>query len=62
MPDLQCKKCTKGLSLTFTCKCGLDICIKHRFEHQCTIDYKFTAKEQLAKNNPIIVRDKVTKL
>lgn len=62
MPDLNCNKCTKGLPLTFKCKCGHQVCIKHRFEHECTFDHKNISREQLAKNNPTVVKEKIVKI
>lgn len=62
MPKKRCAHCKAKTGLmSFTCSCNKEYCIKCRFpeEHICTFDYKSKAKENLAKNNPIIVPMKV---
>jgi len=58
-----CQICNKKLPLTFfTCKCQVKTCIKHRWEHAniCQYDYKTAAKEELRKNNPVLISQKIS--
>ena len=54
--------CNKKLDLTATqCKCCGFYCPAHRLpeDHQCTYDFVKLGKERLAKNNPLIVNNKI---
>lgn len=58
----RCSKCNKKLGLIpFDCKCGNIFCSKCRYpeEHNCTYDFRASAKEKLEKANPIIKFNKV---
>jgi hypothetical protein len=46
------------------CKCGQTFCGSHRYAeaHACTFDYKTTARERLAENNPLVQAAKVNKI
>ncbi|GBM32463.1 AN1-type zinc finger protein 5 [Araneus ventricosus] len=61
----RCFVCNKKLGLTaFTCRCGGLYCSQHRYdrEHDCTFDYKSMGAEEIRKNNPQIVAEKISKL
>jgi len=47
--------------MSFSCSCNKEYCAKCRMpeEHECTFDYKSKGRENLAKNNPLIVAQKV---
>jgi len=65
MTKKRCSECKVKVGLmSFTCSCNKEFCIKCRFpeEHKCTFDFKSKAKENLAKNNPIIIASKVTEI
>lgn len=57
------KNCNKILRISnrFECKCGIVTCMVHRYpnNHQCPIDYKKIAKDKIAKDNPIVIADKL---
>jgi len=60
---LNCEICNKKLGLTFfTCKCSVNTCIKHRWDHadKCTFDYKTAARKDLEKKNPPLLVQKVS--
>ena len=62
MPKKRCACCNARTGLmSFSCSCNKEYCMKCRMpeEHKCTFDYKSKAKENLAKNNPLIVPSKV---
>jgi len=62
MPKKRCSQCKIKVGLmSFTCSCNKEYCVKCRYpeEHKCTFDYKSKAKENLAKNNPLIIPSKV---
>ena len=60
----RCDICNKKVGVfSFKCKCNGIFCSVHRYSetHSCPFDYKGEAKEQLAKSNPVIAPDKVSK-
>lgn len=61
----RCHSCNKRVGLTgFTCRCGGMYCGEHRYTdgHGCSFDYKTMEREELRKNNPVIVSDKIQRL
>ena len=59
-----CEYCNKKKTpvLPYTCKCGYKIlCNGCRLAelHNCNYDYKMEGKNQIIKNNPIIVTPKI---
>lgn len=66
MNSNKCAVCNKKILISFTCKCSSDkiYCNSHRYaeKHNCTFDYKTEFKNQLIKNNPIVVSEKVIKI
>ena len=64
-PSNRCLSCRKKVGLTgFKCRCGDTFCSMHRYAdaHKCTFDYKQAGREQIAKQNPLVKADKVTKI
>ncbi|KAG0541767.1 hypothetical protein BDA96_02G045800 [Sorghum bicolor] len=64
-PSNRCLSCRKKVGLTgFQCRCGGTFCSTHRYtdSHQCTFDYKTAAREQIAKQNPVVMADKINKI
>uniref|UniRef100_A0A0D9ZEA1 AN1-type domain-containing protein n=1 Tax=Oryza glumipatula TaxID=40148 RepID=A0A0D9ZEA1_9ORYZ len=58
----RCAACRKKVGLTgFKCRCGGNFCGGHRHAdaHGCGFDYKSAGKEQIAKQNPLVVADKL---
>lgn len=61
----RCHTCKKKVGLTgFQCRCGGLYCSMHRYsdKHDCTFNYKELAQEQIRKNNPVIVSQKIQKI
>lgn len=61
----RCFTCNKRVGLTgFKCRCEYVFCGSHRLpeEHQCDFDYKTAGREQLSKNNPLVVPAKLNKV
>ncbi|KAL6661542.1 hypothetical protein ACP70R_000926 [Stipagrostis hirtigluma subsp. patula] len=61
----RCASCRKKVGLLgFTCRCGGTYCSLHRYaeKHACDFDYKKADREQIAKNNPLVVAAKITKI
>ncbi|XP_019622715.1 PREDICTED: AN1-type zinc finger protein 6-like [Branchiostoma belcheri] len=61
----RCFTCRKKVGLTgFSCRCGGLYCGLHRYsdKHDCTFDYKAAGQEQIRKNNPVVVGEKIQKL
>ncbi|KAG2545354.1 hypothetical protein PVAP13_9KG425762 [Panicum virgatum] len=57
--------CRKKVGLLgFRCCCGETFCGVHRYaeKHACGFDYKRAGREQIAKNNPVVVADKIAKI
>ena len=64
-PSNRCLTCRKKVWLTgFQCRCGGTFCSMHRYtdSHQCTFDYKTAAREQIAKQNPVVMAEKINKI
>lgn len=61
----RCHTCKKKVGLTgFQCRCGGLYCSMHRYsdKHECTFDYKEMAQNQIRKNNPVVVGQKIQKI
>ncbi|KAG8198956.1 hypothetical protein JTE90_001756 [Oedothorax gibbosus] len=61
----RCGVCNKKLGLTATpCRCEGIFCAIHRYdrEHNCTFDYKGVGAEEIRKNNPKIIGERVRKI
>lgn len=61
----RCHVCKKRVGLTgFTCRCGGLYCGEHRYDqaHDCTFDYKTMEREEIRKNNPVVVSDKIARI
>jgi hypothetical protein len=59
-----CKKKKVGI-INFPCKCEYkNLCMKCRLpsDHNCQFDYKQEWKEELKKQMPVIVADKINKI
>lgn len=60
----RCFSCKKKIGLTgFKCRCGYVFCGTHRYAeaHECSFDYKAMGRENLARNNPLVQANKITK-
>ncbi|XP_048527975.1 uncharacterized protein LOC125507440 [Triticum urartu] len=60
----QCATCRKKVGLLgFRCRCEGTFCSVHRYseKHDCGFDYKTAGQEQIAKHNPVVVADKITR-
>lgn len=61
----RCRTCSKKVGLTgFQCRCGGTFCSMHRYmdSHQCSFDYKTADREKIAKQNPVVMADKINKI
>lgn len=61
----RCATCKKRVGLTgFKCRCGHVFCSLHRYsdKHSCSFDYKAAGRESIAKANPTVVADKITRI
>jgi hypothetical protein len=61
---LGCQQCKRKALLKVTCKCDLVVCFDCRYPelHNCKFNYQKEAKDQLTKNNPIVVSEKLDKI
>lgn len=48
----------------FSCRCGGLFCSTHRYsdKHECSFDYKKAGREEIERNNPVVVAPKIQKL
>ena len=48
----------------FDCRCGGLYCWEHRYsdKHNCKFDYKELGQDQIRKNNPIVIGEKIQKI
>ncbi|KAI3676669.1 hypothetical protein L1987_86281 [Smallanthus sonchifolius] len=61
----RCTTCRKRVGLTgFSCRCGNVFCSVHRYsdKHNCQFDYRTTAKDAIAKANPVVKAEKLDKI
>ncbi|TVU05724.1 hypothetical protein EJB05_48903, partial [Eragrostis curvula] len=61
----RCEMCRKKVGLLgFACRCGGTFCSVHRYaeKHACDFDFKTPDREQIAKNNPLVVAPKINKI
>uniref|UniRef100_A0A453M162 AN1-type domain-containing protein n=1 Tax=Aegilops tauschii subsp. strangulata TaxID=200361 RepID=A0A453M162_AEGTS len=60
----RCATCRKKVGLLgFRCRCEGTFCSVHRYseKHDCGFDYKTAGQEQIAKHNPVVVADKISR-
>lgn len=61
----KCQACNKKVGLTgFECRCGGLFCSIHRYsdKHGCTFDYKEYGAQEIRKNNPVVIGEKIQKI
>nr|BAN21212.1 zinc finger protein [Riptortus pedestris] len=61
----RCAVCRKKLGLTgFECRCGGLYCAVHRYsdKHNCTFDYRELGAQEIRRNNPVVVGEKIHKI
>lgn len=48
----------------FECRCGGLFCAVHRYsdEHNCTYDYREHGAQEIRRNNPVVVGEKIQKI
>jgi len=61
----RCHKCSKNVRLSgITCKCKGLFCAVHRYTdmHDCNYDWIADGIKEIAKNNPLVIGEKVSKI
>ncbi|XP_014300284.1 AN1-type zinc finger protein 6 [Microplitis mediator] len=61
----RCVVCRKKVGLTgFECRCGGLFCSVHRYsdKHDCKFDYREMGAQEIRRNNPVVVGEKVQKI
>lgn len=61
----RCQVCKKRVGLTgFPCRCGGLYCGEHRYDtaHDCQFDYKSIEREEIRKNNPVVISQKIERI
>lgn len=61
----RCAVCRKKVGLTgFECRCGGLFCAVHRYsdKHDCKFDYREMGAQEIRRNNPVVVGEKVQKI
>jgi len=61
----RCLTCRKKVGLLgFECRCGGLFCGTHRYsdKHECSFDYRELGAQEIRKNNPVVVSEKIKKL
>ncbi|XP_068636114.1 zinc finger A20 and AN1 domain-containing stress-associated protein 1-like [Aristolochia californica] len=61
----RCFTCRKRVGVMgFSCRCGSTFCNVHRYpeEHGCEFDFKTQGREEVAKGNPHVVKDKLERI
>ncbi|KAI5646866.1 AN1-like zinc finger domain-containing protein [Phthorimaea operculella] len=61
----RCNVCKKKVGLTgFECRCGGLFCAVHRYsdKHDCSFDYRELGAQEIRRNNPVVVSQKIHKI
>lgn len=61
----RCATCRKKVGLTgFQCRCGGLFCAVHRYsdKHECTFNYREMGAQEIRRNNPVVVGEKIQKI
>jgi predicted nucleic acid binding AN1-type Zn finger protein len=61
----RCAVCRKKVGLTgFECRCGGLYCAIHRYsdKHDCNFDYREHGAQEIRRNNPVVVGEKIQKI
>lgn len=61
----RCVLCRKKVGLTgFECRCGGLYCGIHRYsdKHNCTFDYRQLGAQEIRRNNPVVIGEKIQKI
>lgn len=61
----RCAECRKKVGLTgFQCRCGGLFCAVHRYsdKHECTFNYREHGAQEIRRNNPVVVGEKIQKI
>lgn len=61
----RCGMCRKKVGLTgFECRCGGLFCAIHRYsdKHECSFDYRELGAQEIRRNNPVVVGEKIQKI
>lgn len=61
----RCAECRKKVGLTgFECRCGGLYCAIHRYsdKHDCTFNYREHGAQEIRRNNPVVVGEKIQKI
>ena len=68
LPSPRCDRChvckKKTRLMSFTCRCNLHLCIKHRYpeDHDCQFDHKGIGQQKIQEKNPVIAHAKLEKI
>ncbi|KAJ8944726.1 hypothetical protein NQ318_007939 [Aromia moschata] len=61
----RCATCRKKVGLTgFECRCGRLFCAIHRYsdKHDCSFNYREMGAQEIRRNNPVVVGEKIQKI
>lgn len=61
----RCANCRKKVGLTgFQCRCGGLYCAVHRYsdKHDCSFNYREMGAQEIRRNNPVVVGEKIQKI
>lgn len=53
-----------GIGSGFECRCGGLFCAVHRYsdKHECSFDYRELGAQEIRRNNPVVVSQKIHKI
>jgi hypothetical protein len=62
--SIRCLKCRRKVLFLVDCHCGNHYCLECRYpeKHECTFDFKKQGAIELIKNNPVVTREKISKI
>jgi hypothetical protein len=64
-PKIRCSLCNRKVGINgFECRCQKIFCTEHRFQyvHNCEVDPKSISQEKIAKENKVVITDKMIRI
>lgn len=59
---MKCVTCNKKCLFSIDCRCNKSVCLRCKYNHSCSFDYKKQGKEQLVKKVFKVESEKINKI
>ena len=59
----KCAIChRKVMTIGSQCRCQQYVCAKHKSSHSCSYDYSAEQRAKIQKENPIVIKNKISSI